>query len=258
MARAGARNVERLLLATDQVTHLLALDQPALDNLIRFRDNHTLSPPANALAGELPFPVCHAFIIGSLNLREVKRGLYHVRSTLQHLFLSYEVYAGESAEPRGLTGVSEHSLGSLREYEQLTMLSVSLALVFGEIRPGQTPPLVDRVPPHLKKSTVREDLWDYEVFHGWQRQDIKVVFEAFIRTRKGGARRLRRSWSIWSLICRRYGGQWVVIGATRTSRLMLLICSKLGASSVQYCNRLNSLPTRSNSLTGVCGYCNST
>jgi hypothetical protein len=71
--------------------------------------------------------------IGSLNLRKVKRGLDHVRSTLQHLFLSYEVYAGKSAELSGLTGVSEHSLGSLRESEQLTTLSVSLALVFGEI-----------------------------------------------------------------------------------------------------------------------------
>jgi hypothetical protein len=126
--------------------------------------------------------------VGSLNLREVKRGLDHVRSTLQCLWLSYELYADESAEPRSLTSVSEHSLGSFREYEQLTTLSVSLALVFGEIPPAEAPPLADIFPPHLKKWTVREDLWDYEVFNEWQVEHMKALFEAFIMDEERGCK----------------------------------------------------------------------
>ena len=124
--------------------------------------------------------------VGSLNLREVKRGLDHVRSTLQRLWLSCEFYADQSAEPRSLTSVTEHSLGSFRKYEQLTILSVSLALIFGEVPPAKAPPLADVLPPHVKKWTVREDLWDYEVFQKWQPEDMKALFEAFINDDEKG------------------------------------------------------------------------
>ena len=136
---------------------------------------------------ELRYDGFKPFSSGKLDLTTLRAGLEHVRSTLTHLTVRCELYIGEDDDgAEEIESVSVGRLGSLRDFTELTTLSVPCAVLFGEsnVTPGHEWQLASVLPTRLRKLTIYDDLWGFDSFGLPEGVPRLKTFEEFF---KGGA-----------------------------------------------------------------------
>ncbi|KAH7410032.1 hypothetical protein DE146DRAFT_334646 [Phaeosphaeria sp. MPI-PUGE-AT-0046c] len=96
------------------------------------------------------------------DLDRLKMGLDHVKDTLTHLRLRYDVIDDGSIEDtKDLTNVASGRIGSMREFTALTHLEISLQVLFGyeDCHSGIFYPLSAVLPPNLEIISIPDDLY---------------------------------------------------------------------------------------------------
>lgn len=113
------------------------------------------------------------------DLPTLRQGLDHVRETLVHLAIRFEIFADEALDPESLVAVIRGSLGPLDFLPALEDLDVSLGVLLGQVKPEGAPPLADMLPPTLKRLTINDDLWNYDAFYYWEGGPVGALLMAF-------------------------------------------------------------------------------
>lgn len=116
-------------------------------------------------------PSCSPF-----NLTTLRKGLDHVRDTLAHLVLRFDIVDDEG---RNLAAVIRGSLGPLGSMTALEHLDASPMLLFGRVKPQDAAPLADVLPPGLKRLIMNGDLWYYDTFNTWAEEHVGALLMAF-------------------------------------------------------------------------------
>jgi hypothetical protein len=135
---------------------------------------------------ELRYDCFKPFSSGKLDLTTLRAGLEHVRSTLTHLTVRCEMYIDEDGDGiEEIESVTSGRLGSLQDFTELTTLSVSCAVLFGEsdVTPGHEWQLASVLPLRLQKLTIYDDLWGFDSFGLPEGVPRLTMFEEFF---KGG------------------------------------------------------------------------
>ncbi|KAG6364026.1 hypothetical protein INS49_009129 [Diaporthe citri] len=114
-----------------------------------------------------------------LDLVALRQGLEHVRDTLTHLSIRFDIFADEGLDPRNLAAVLRGSLGPLGSMTALEDINVPLALLLGQVTPQTAAPLADVLPSRLKRLTINDDLWNYDAFNTWEPEHVGSLLTAF-------------------------------------------------------------------------------
>lgn len=119
-----------------------------------------------------------------LNLTTLREGLDHVRNTLAHLVIRYEIEADEAVDPVTLTSVTTGSLGPLDGLTALENLEISPFVLLGQVPPQTAAPLAAVLPARLKRLVLNDDLWLYDAFETWRGEQMEALLMDFFA---GGA-----------------------------------------------------------------------
>jgi hypothetical protein len=108
---------------------------------------------------------------GYFDLEKLMIGLDHVKSTLTHLRIRYDVYLDEALcqSTADLYDILRGGLGFFCDYVALTHLEVSLHVLFGvdEFLIGVFHPLSTVLPPYLETLVITDDLYGFGAFQGY-------------------------------------------------------------------------------------------
>ncbi|KAF2027668.1 hypothetical protein EK21DRAFT_114606 [Setomelanomma holmii] len=122
---------------------------------------------------------------GAINLWDLRRGLFLLQNTLQHLKAHFDMYEDEEhgVEPEYLPEIFEdgEGLGSLRDLHKLTNLQISLAVLFGHAHftSYEWPNLGDYLPPQLLRLTLTDDCWGYDAFGFTESVPTMAIFKQY-------------------------------------------------------------------------------
>lgn len=114
-----------------------------------------------------------------LCLSDLRQGLSHVRDTLAHLVIRFDIFADEALDPTNLRQVTRGTLGSLGFLTALQDLNISLGVLLGQVTPQSAPPLADVLPLTLKRLTINDDLLNYDAFYTWEGESVGALLMAF-------------------------------------------------------------------------------
>lgn len=162
-------------------------DPPLAASLTTLQLNHTSARP-----GAVEFLLRHTPNLQSLvydctlpssssplDLPTLRQGLDHIRNTLAHLVIRFDISADEGLDPTNLAMVLRGRLGPLGPLNALEDLSVPLMLLLGQVTPQNAAPLADALPQGLKRLTINDDLWDYDAFYTWKGEPVGALLTAF-------------------------------------------------------------------------------
>lgn len=114
-----------------------------------------------------------------LDLFALQQGLDHVRDTLAHLAIRFDIFADEACDPANLATVLRGRLGPLGSMAALEDLDVPLMLLLGQVEPQDAAPLADVLAPGLKRLTLNDDLWNYDAFFYWEGDHVGSLLMTF-------------------------------------------------------------------------------
>lgn len=115
-----------------------------------------------------------------MDLIALRQGLEHVRDTLAHLVVRFDIFADEGLDPTNLAAVLRGSLGPLGSMTALEDINVPLMLLLGQVTPQTAAPLADVLAPNLKRLTINDDLWNYDAFWTWEGEHVGSLLMAFV------------------------------------------------------------------------------
>jgi hypothetical protein len=119
--------------------------------------------------------------IAYLDLDVLRWALDHVRSTLNHLEVSFDIWGNEALDVESLAYIFNGNLGSLRGFTALTEIKVSLSILYGQGSPAEALPLATILPPKLKRLTFTENLRGFNAVYEWQKASVMMaLFRNFI------------------------------------------------------------------------------
>lgn len=157
----------------------------ATSDTIRFLLQHT--PSLQSLVYDCKLPSS----CSPLNLINLREGLEHVRGTLTHLVIRYEIGADSPLDLATLspvmTGpVMTGSLGALDSFAALESLEISPFLLLGQVPPQAAAPLAAVLPARLKRLALNDDLWLHHAFDAWRGEQLEAMLVDFLSA-AGGA-----------------------------------------------------------------------